>query len=116
MVPIGGKHLIVDYWGTNNQLLSDTKTLTEILREGAIRSGASILFDHFHHFGGEYGVTGVLVLAESHISIHTWPEEQYCSLDIYMCGDCDPNIAEQHIRKQLEPTIFKIIEHKRGEL
>ena len=53
-------------------------------------TGATILHGHFHHFGPNSGVSGVLVLAESHVSIHTWPERDYAALDIFVCGDCNP--------------------------
>ena len=63
------------------------------LKEAAIIAGATILHSHFHHFSPNGGVSGVLVLAESHISIHTWPERDFAALDIFMCGACDPHLA-----------------------
>ncbi len=81
-------HLLVDLWGATN--LCDPDHIDRALREAAEAAGATILHGHFHHFSPNGGVSGVLVLAESHISIHTWPERDFASIDIFMCGACDP--------------------------
>ncbi len=116
MVPAGGEHILIDLWGVDKQLLSDVDTITKILSSGAEKSGATILFTHFHHFGEDYGVTGVLVLAESHISIHTWPENNYCAIDIFMCGNSNPNIACGIIMENFKPKILKVDTHYRGKI
>ena len=76
-VRYAGTHLIVDLWGATN--LDDPDHIDAVLREGAIATGATILHGHFHHFSPNGGVSGVLVLAESHVSIHTWPERDYAA-------------------------------------
>lgn len=79
-----GTHVLIDVReGTS---LDDPAHLQAILRAAATAAGATILQAHFHHFGPGMGVTGVLMLAESHISIHTWPESGVAALDIFMCG------------------------------
>ena len=83
-----GMHLLVDLWGATN--LNDPAHIDAALREAAEAAGATILHGHFHHFSPNGGVSGVLVLAESHISIHTWPERDFAAVDIFMCGACDP--------------------------
>ncbi len=83
-----GMHLLVDLWGASN--LCDPQHIDRALREAAEAANATILHGHFHHFSPNGGVSGVLVLAESHISIHTWPERDFASIDIFMCGACDP--------------------------
>lgn len=88
-----GKHMIVDLYGVPGNILTNEKDLASLLENAAKSSGATVLHNHFHHFGEGYGCTGVIVLAESHISIHTWPEKNYASIDVYMCGKCDPKIA-----------------------
>lgn len=93
MVKAGGKHLIVDYWGVDSAKLTETKEIESILKQGAIEAGATILGSSFHEFGEGYGITGVIILSESHISIHTWPEKEYAAIDIFMCGTCDPRCA-----------------------
>ena len=79
-----GTHALIDVRGARR--LDDPRHVEAILRWAAEAAGATILQAHFHHFGPEMGVTGVLMLAESHISIHTWPETGFAALDIFMCG------------------------------
>ena len=66
-------------------------------------AGATILAAHFHHFGAGAGVTGVLLLAESHLSIHTWPEHHFAALDIYLCSG-DIERARSVLENALRPT------------
>jgi S-adenosylmethionine decarboxylase len=85
-----------------------------VLRQAAADTGATILHGHFHHFGEGYGVSGVLVLAESHVSIHTWPERGYAALDIFVCGGCDPYRALPALKAGFSPGRVQLAEHKRG--
>ena len=98
----GGCHIILELDYVNPQLLQDSKKIQEILEESARRSNAQILHSYFHHFGGNCGVTGLVALAESHISIHSWPETGYAAVDIFMCGECDPLIAASYIIDQFK--------------
>lgn len=107
-----GVHLIVDLWGASR--LDDPAHIDAVLREGALASGATILHGHFHHFSPNGGVSGVLVLAESHVSIHTWPERDYAAIDIFMCGECDPTDAIPALKKGFQPERVQLAEHKRG--
>ena len=75
-------------WGARR--LDDIAFIETTLRQAVQLSGATLLHIHLHHFTPNAGVSGVAVLAESHISIHTWPERQYAALDVFMCGDADP--------------------------
>jgi S-adenosylmethionine decarboxylase len=109
-----GTHLIIDLWGATN--LDDPDHIDAVLREGALATGATILHGHFHHFSPNGGVSGVLVLAESHVSIHTWPERDYAALDIFVCGDCDPYRALAALKKGFLPERVQLAEHKRGLL
>jgi len=88
-----GIHLIAEFWGSDPQILKDSDLIRSCLIRAAREAGATVLSDSFHYFGEESGVTGVVVLSESHISIHTWPEEGYSAVDIFMCGQCDPRSA-----------------------
>ena len=74
--------------------------LKALMTRAAKAGSATVLVEHFHEFGGHGGVTGVLVLAESHITVHTWPEYQYAAFDIFMCGDAEPMKAAQVIADQ----------------
>ncbi len=88
-----GTHLLADLFGIYPEKLNDPATVEQLLRESANAAGATILSAHFHTFGSEAGVTGVVLLAESHISIHTWPEFGFAAVDIFMCGDAQPQLA-----------------------
>jgi S-adenosylmethionine decarboxylase len=67
-------------------LLRDAGRIESIMRAAAAAAGARVLSAHFHRFGGEGGVTGVLLLAESHLTVHTWPEVGLAAVDAFMCG------------------------------
>jgi S-adenosylmethionine decarboxylase len=107
-----GTHLLVDLWGASN--LGNPELIDQALREGAVRAGATILHSHFHHFSPNGGVSGVVVLAESHISIHTWPERDFAAIDIFMCGACDPRDAIPVIRAAFRPERLDVDEQRRG--
>ena len=111
-VKYAGTHLIIDLWeGTN---LADTEHIDTVLREAALATGATILHGHFHHFGPNSGVSGVLVLAESHVSIHTWPERDFAALDIFVCGECDPYKAIPVLKRGFQPGRVSLGENRRG--
>lgn len=99
-----GTHLLADLYGVVPSLLTDCEAIDALLRAGAVQAGARILHSHFHSFGPQQGVTGVLLLAESHISIHTWPEFGFAAADIFMCGDAQPKLALDVIAHALAPS------------
>jgi S-adenosylmethionine decarboxylase len=98
-----GQHLLADFYGVDAALLTSSAAIDRLLRAGAEAAGACILHSHFHSFGDALGVTGVVLLAESHISIHTWPEFGFAAADIFMCGDAQPQLALQVIELALQP-------------
>lgn len=107
-----GMHVLVDAWGAGG--LGDTGAVEALLRGAAERAGATVLHVHAHRFGGEGGVSGVAVLAESHISVHTWPEIGYAAFDVFMCGGCRPQDAVAHLRRELHADRFEVREIPRG--
>jgi len=109
-----GTHLLVDLWGATN--LADPSLIDAALRDAAIRAGATILHSHFHHFTPNGGVSGVVVLAESHISIHTWPERNFAAVDIFMCGACDPHDAVPVLQNAFHPERIVLDEQRRGRV
>ncbi len=109
-----GTHLLVDLWGASN--LCDPDLIDRALREAAEAAGATILHSHFHHFSPNGGVSGVLVLAESHISIHTWPERDFAAIDIFMCGACDPHLSIPAIKDAFRPATIDLDEQRRGRI
>ncbi len=107
-----GTHLLLDLWGAKN--LTDVDTVEAILCEAVAAAGATLLRIDLHSFTSSGGVTGVAVLAESHMSIHTWPETGYVAIDIFVCGACDAFRAIPILRRGFEPTNMQVAEHKRG--
>lgn len=83
-----GTHLILDLWDARK--LSDSEIVETGLRQAAEEAGATLLNLDLHCFTPNGGITGVAILAESHISIHTWPERAYAAVDVFMCGDAEP--------------------------
>ena len=109
-----GMHLLVDLWGARN--LSDPALIDQSLCEAALAAGATILHSHFHHFSPNGGVSGVVVLAESHISIHTWPERDFAAIDIFMCGECDPHLAVPVLQRTFQADRVDLDEQRRGRI
>jgi S-adenosylmethionine decarboxylase len=107
-----GTHLIIDLWGASN--LADSETVSAMLKEAAETCGATLLYMHVHVFSENGGISGVAVLAESHISIHTWPERGYAAVDLFMCGSAEPQKAVPVLRKHFRPEHLQIGEQKRG--
>lgn len=99
-----GTHLLADFYGVAAGKLTDTAGIDTLLRAGAAAAGARILHSHFHSFGCASGVTGVVLLAESHISIHTWPEFGFAAADIFMCGQAQPKLALDVLELALGPA------------
>jgi S-adenosylmethionine decarboxylase len=111
-IAFAGLHLLVELWNASD--LSDVARIERTLTDAASAAGATVLHSYLHPFGPELGVSGVVVLAESHISIHTWPERGYAAVDIFMCGDCDPHRAIDVLDDAFAPGSIQISEHKRG--
>ncbi|MHA6765795.1 adenosylmethionine decarboxylase [Sphingobium ummariense] len=98
-------------------MLNDAALIEIALRSAAESAGATVIGLHLHHFGEEQGVTGVVLLAESHMSIHTWPEHGYAAADIFLCGARhDPAAALASLSEHLAPERMVKTEVKRGEL
>jgi len=111
-VLFAGTHLILDCWGAKH--LTDIKYIEETLRKAVDVTGATLLHIHLHHFTPNGGISGVAVLAESHISIHTWPERDYAALDVFMCGDTEPRKAILVFEEAFETNDVKVTEYQRG--
>ena len=107
-----GRHILVDFWDAAN--LDDRDLIETALREATEACDANLLHVHLHTFSGNGGVSGVAVLAESHISVHTWPEIGYAAFDIFMCGACDPNRALPVLRRIFQPGRENVDEKLRG--
>ena len=109
-----GNHVLADLYGIDAALLRDAPALERLLRRAALDAGARVLSSHFHSFGEEAGITGVVLLAESHISIHTWPECGMAAADIFMCGAGDAARALELLLRELGPADSKSVSVGRG--
>lgn len=111
-VRCAGAHLIVDLYGANR--LDDLPWIEQTLRKCVEIAGATLLHIHLHPFEPNGGVSGVAVLAESHISIHSWPERKYAALDIFMCGKARPERCIEVLLDAFAPRRVAIEELLRG--
>lgn len=109
-----GRHFIFELFGCDPKALDDIRGIEAAMERGATESGLTICGRVFHRFSPQ-GVTGVLVIAESHISIHTWPELGYAALDVFTCGArTDPMRVFERIAELLRPSSNSVVEMKRG--
>ena len=111
-VVFAGSHILLDLWGAKN--LDNQEHIEQALRTAADACGATILHIHLHQFSGSGGVSGVAVLAESHISVHTWPERNFAAFDVFMCGKCDPMDVLPALREYFKPTDMQVDTNRRG--
>jgi len=107
-----GTHLLIDFWGAEN--LTELDIMETAFRKCVEDCGATLLHIHMHHFTPNGGISGVAVLAESHISVHTWPERGYAAFDIFMCGDAQPEKAVPILKAAFKPTRVTVGEQLRG--
>lgn len=112
-VRCAGAHLIIDLYDAER--LDDIDHIEAALRRCVDESGATLLHIHLHHFEPNGGVSGVAVLAESHISIHSWPENGYAALDVFMCGDAQPDKCVPVLREAFQPSRIAVSELLRGQ-
>lgn len=107
-----GTHLIVDLFEA--ECLDDLAHVETMLRDCVAAAGATLLHIHLHRFSLNGGISGVAVLAESHISVHTWPESGYAAFDVFMCGETDPHRTVAVLRRAFRPRHLSVSEHLRG--
>lgn len=110
-----GQHVILDLHNVHHDRLSQPEHIETMMLTVAQALKATVLQSHIHHFGEHLGVTGVLLLAESHMSIHTWPEAGFAAIDIFMCGDKDMNQAIQLFIRAFAPTQHDVKIIQRGK-
>ena len=112
-LPVPGWHLLLDMYGAKH--LQDAAALELAMRAAANAAGARVLSAQLHDFPEGGGVTGVLLLAESHISVHTWPELNFAALDIFMCGSADIEAAARALETALAPATCRVTRTARGQ-
>jgi S-adenosylmethionine decarboxylase len=109
-----GSHVILDLWGATD--LDDVEKMERAMVEAVKAAGATLLHIHLHKFSPNGGVSGVAVLSESHISVHTWPEKGFAAFDVFMCGASEPLKTIPVLEAAFKPTRVVVGEHRRGVL
>lgn len=111
-----GRHVLAEVYGCEFQVLNDLEKIREIFVSAALSAGAEVRETAFHRFSPQ-GVSGVVVISESHLAIHTWPELGYAAVDVFTCGErVDPWVAVNAIVKDFGAASVKATEVKRGLL
>ena len=108
-----GSHVIIDLWEAKG--LDDRERIETALIDAVQAAGATLLHIHLHKFEDGGGISGVAVLAESHISVHTWPEKGYAAFDVFMCGDANPDACVPVLREAFTPARVAVSELLRGQ-
>ena len=108
-----GRHILVEFLNCKADVLNDVAAIENAMVEAAQIAGATVINSTFHHFS-PYGVSGVVVIQESHLAIHTWPEYRYAAVDLFTCGDTvDPWVSFEHLKKAFEAS-YSALEMNRG--
>ena len=109
------KHILFTLRGCTKDLLNDEEYVRDVVYSSSRKCKSTLLALNSHKFDPQ-GVTCIAMLAESHISIHSWPEHEYAAIDIFMCGETEPHRAVNVIRNAFQPERVEIGEHQRGRL
>ena len=112
-IDVAGRHFIVDFYGASH--LTDLALIEKALIDASHIAGATLLHIHLHKFTDGGGITGVALLAESHISVHTWPERDYAAFDVFMCGEALPEKAVSLLEQVFQPSRTETQEIFRGK-
>lgn len=111
-----GRHLLVEYYDCDAEALNDLNLVENSMKEAAIAAGSTIVDSVFRRFA-PHGISGVVVIAESHLAIHTWPEYGYAAVDLFTCGEkVDPWAARDHLMDVFRARDSQSRELPRGEL
>ncbi|MBM7701248.1 adenosylmethionine decarboxylase [Metabacillus iocasae] len=108
-----GRHVISELWGCDFDKLNDMEYIEKTFVDAALKTGAEVREVAFHKFAPQ-GVSGVVIISESHLTIHSFPEHGYASIDVYTCGELDPTIAADYIAEALNAQTRETIEVPRG--
>lgn len=109
-----GRQILVEFYDCDKEVLKDEYLIREIMIEAVRKSRATIVTDTFHTFS-PFGVSGVVVIAESHVAIHTWPEHGYAAVDVFTCGETiDPWVIQKYLEEHFRSGNASSMELKRG--
>lgn len=110
-----GNHILVEFMNCDPHIMNDVATIERDMVDAARKAGATVINSTFHHFS-PWGVSGVVVIQESHLAIHTWPEYGYAAVDLFTCGDMDAWISFDHLKECFGSKSYSAIEMKRGSV
>lgn len=109
-----GRQILVEFYDCNSDHINDVEFIESAMLTATRESGATIISHNFHKFS-PHGVSGIVVIAESHVSIHSWPEYDYAAVDIFTCGETiDPWVIQEHLKESFESKNVSSMEMKRG--
>lgn len=109
-----GRHILAEFYNCNSNVLNNVELIEKAMEEAAVECGATVVEKKFHMFS-PYGVSGVVIISESHLAIHTWPEFGYAAVDLFTCGDsCDPMVAYEYLKDKFSAGKGIYTELKRG--
>jgi S-adenosylmethionine decarboxylase proenzyme len=107
------KHLLVEYHGCDTRVLDDLDAVRRLMRRAAEAARATVVAEVFHPYR-PCGITGVIVIEESHFAVHTWPECGYAAVDFYTCGECVPELADAVLREGFRAARAEVLLVRRG--
>lgn len=111
-----GRHILAEFFECDPNILNNIEMVEKHMTDAAVECGATVVEKCFHMFN-PHGVSGVVVISESHLAIHTWPELGYAAVDLFTCGEnCDPRVAYSYLKKAFSSTSGSFTELKRGIL
>jgi spermidine synthase len=110
-----GNHILVEFMNCDPHIMNDVAAIERDMVAAAQKAGATVINSTFHHFS-PWGVSGVVVIQESHLAIHTWPEYGYAAVDLFTCGDMDAWISFDHLKDCFKSISYSAIEMKRGSV
>lgn len=109
-----GRHILAEFFGCDGAILNNVEAIERTLVDAALTAGAEVREVAFHRFSPQ-GVSGVVIISESHLAIHTWPELGYAAVDVFTCGDkVDPWVAYNYIAAAFKADKVTAAEIKRG--
>lgn len=112
--PSLGSHLLVELFGCEAKLLEEERTVGDAMREAAVQSEATIVAQSFHEFK-PWGVSGAVIIQESHYTVHTWPEHEYAAVDLFYCGGTVlVHKAVEVLQRRFRPKRIKFLVVRRG--
>jgi len=108
-----GRHFIAEFYNCSSSIIDNVNAVEKIMTDAALLSGTNIIRPFFHTFSPQ-GVSGIIVISESHFAVHTWPEHSYAAVDLFSCSDFNYRKALTHIRDEFKSQDYSVRLIKRG--